>query len=630
MIIGTAGHIDHGKTTLVRALTGVDTDRLPEEKRRGITIDLGFAPLALPDGGTAGVVDVPGHEAFVRTMVAGAAGIDVALVVIAADEGVMPQTREHLAVLDLLGVRHGVVALTKADLVDADWLALVADDVRETLRGTALQHVEAVAVSAATGEGLDALRGALGRAARAVRARSTDDLFRLPVDRAFTIKGTGTVVSGTVWSGTLQRDATVRLMPGGAPVRVRGLHAFGRAVSAVHAGERAAVALAGVDLAAVGRGSALVQGDAWRTTRVLRADITLLGSTPVRPGPRARVRLHLGTSDVAARLVADSAAPATAPTFSARVVTDQPIVARAGDRFVLRAESPAATIGGGVVLDPLASPRARPLVGAERTVTALLEALLADAGSAGMPVAELAIRLPFAGHGVAAALDAVGAWQLGPTVVAGEVRERLGASMLATLRAFHAAHPLDEGAPSGWLRAQVRAGSDVGVAVLDLLRRRAEVEVDGAVVRAAGFRPTLDVAGEALRDALLTALARTPREPEAVHELAERLRADPARVTAVAHHLARRHLLVAVEPDRFYLASAVEEQVAALADALRDGAARSASELRSVLGVTRKFAIPFLEFCDLRGVTTRDPEGLRRWLGGETTASPAGNSAQLS
>src|SRR5437016_5967999 len=225
MILGTAGHIDHGKTTLVHALTGVDTDRLPEEKRRGITIELGFAPLHLADVGTIGVVDVPGHEAFVRTMVAGATGIDLALLVVAADEGVMPQTREHLAILRLLGVHAGVVALTKSDLVDADWLALVTEDVREAIAGGPLADAPIIAVSAITGAGVGKLRDAIAERARALPARAADDLFRLPVDRAFTVRGTGTVVTGTVWSGTLARDATLRLFPSGDEVRVRGLQA---------------------------------------------------------------------------------------------------------------------------------------------------------------------------------------------------------------------------------------------------------------------------------------------------------------------------------------------------------------------------------------------------------------------
>jgi selenocysteine-specific elongation factor len=251
VILGTAGHIDHGKTTLVKALTGVDTDRLPEEKRRGITIDLGFAPLELEGIGTVGIVDVPGHEAFVRTMVAGATGIDMALLVIAADEGVMPQTREHLAILDHLGVSRGVVALTKSDMVDGDWLELVRADAAAFLEGSRLAGARIVAVSATKGEGIAELRRALVAVAREVPARDTGDLFRLPIDRVFTVKGTGTVVTGTVWSGSLTDGATVRIMPWDHETRVRGLQTHGQSVTEIHAGDRAAVALAGVAVAGV-------------------------------------------------------------------------------------------------------------------------------------------------------------------------------------------------------------------------------------------------------------------------------------------------------------------------------------------------------------------------------------------
>jgi selenocysteine-specific elongation factor len=296
VILGTAGHIDHGKTTLVRALTGVDTDRLPEEKRRGITIELGFAPLALDEpsfSGTLGVVDVPGHDAFVRTMLAGATGVDLALLVIAADEGVMPQTREHLAILTLLGVRGGVVALTKSDLVDSDWVALVVDDVRKLLAGTALDGAEVVPCSATTGAGLQQVRAALAAAAARMPQRNPDDLTRMPLDRAFSVKGTGTVVTGTLWSGAIERESTVRLFPHGGVARVRSVESHGAAVDRGLPGTRVAVALAGVDREEVSHGGVLVSGDdAWKESTVLRADVALLDDA--KPlGVRTRVRSTL-------------------------------------------------------------------------------------------------------------------------------------------------------------------------------------------------------------------------------------------------------------------------------------------------------------------------------------------------
>jgi len=347
MILGTAGHVDHGKTALVRALTGVDTDRLAEEKRRGITIDLGFAPLRLADGRLLSIVDVPGHEAFVRNMLAGATGVDLALLVVAADEGVMPQTVEHVTILDLLGVRDGVIAISKCDLVDAEWLALVRDDVRMAVRATALRDAPMLVTSATTGEGVEALRAAIGAAAGRVAQRDGDDLFRLPVDRVFTVRGTGTVVTGTVWSGRLERDATVRLLPGGMRARVRGLESHGMAVDAVLPGMRAAVALAGVDVRQAARGATLVADDAWRPSRLLLSRVALLSAMSRPLGPRTTVRFHLGTADVGARIVKAGGPIGPGERAGVRVVLDAPVVARAGDRFVLRGASPLVTIGGG-------------------------------------------------------------------------------------------------------------------------------------------------------------------------------------------------------------------------------------------------------------------------------------------
>src|SRR5499427_7139542 len=284
MIVGTAGHIDHGKTALVHALTGVDTDRLPEEKKRGITIELGFAPLALDGMGIVGVVDVPGHEAFVRTMVAGATGIDLALLVVAADEGVMPQTREHLAILELLGVNAGVIALTKADLVDDDWLVLVEEDVRQAA-ARALPSARIVATSVKTGKGIDELRTALASLASSIRSRDASDLFRMPVDRAFTIKGTGTVVTGTVWSGTVRRDDVVRVLPSSISTRVRGVQGHGSHVQAAKPGGRTAIALTGIETSQVARGSTLVTDLAWKPTMFARADVTLLPGDGAAPRP---------------------------------------------------------------------------------------------------------------------------------------------------------------------------------------------------------------------------------------------------------------------------------------------------------------------------------------------------------
>ena len=612
MILGTAGHIDHGKTSLVRALTGVDTDRLPEEKRRGITIDLGFAPLRLDGVGTLGVVDVPGHEAFVRTMVAGATGIDLALLVVAADEGVMPQTREHLAILRLLGVRSGVVALTKADLADDEWTALVRDDVRSAVVGGPLADAEIVAVSVVSGVGLSELRDALVRAARSVPARRSEDLFRMPVDRAFTIRGTGTVVTGTVWSGTLAREASLRLFPSGDSVRVRALQAHGHAVDSITAGERAAVGLAGVELSRVGRGAVLVSGEAWRATAVLRADVALLADAPRSLGHRSHLRLHLGTSEVGARVVALGAPIEPGQSRPVRVVVDEPIVSRAGDRFVLRGGSPLETVGGGVVTDPFAPARARALGGAQASPAVALDRFLTEAGAGGVDIRLLPVRLGVAAASLNELVEGSGAWRVGDQLFAPAIRDAVEAQILTTLGAQHAADPLSSGAARQWLRTRIRAPETAVDAVLDALVLSGRVVAEQGEIRLAEHAPQLTERQRALADDIRGRIAAAGVEPPSLEELAAALKQPQAELAAICRVLTRSGELVAVEPNRHYSPSSVKLLTGRLAAGMSDGTDYGPAELREFLGTTRKFLIPFLEYCDREGYTVRDQHGRRR------------------
>jgi selenocysteine-specific elongation factor len=612
MILGTAGHIDHGKTALVRALTGVDTDRLPEEKRRGITIDLGFAPLKLDGVGTLGVVDVPGHEAFVRTMVAGATGVDLALLVVAADEGVMPQTREHLAILRLLGVQSGVVALTKSDLVDEDWLALVRDDVRTALADGPLGDADIVAVSVVSGAGLDALRDAIVRAARAVPARRSEDLFRMPIDRAFTIRGTGTVVTGTVWSGALARDASLRLFPSGETVRARALHTHGHAVESIVAGERAAVALAGVELSRVGRGAVLVSGDAWRAASVMRADVVLLPDAPRTLGHRSRLRLHLGTSEVGARVVSLGAPLAPGASHPVRVVLEEPIVSRAGDRFVLRGGSPSETVGGGVVTDPLAPPRARALAGVQGSPDVALGHFLREAGSAGVDLRQLPVRLGIPGSSLKELLARASVWRVGELAFASTVRDELESQVVATLALHHAADPLSSGAPRQWLRTRIRAPEAAVDAVIDALLGAGRMVAEQGEVRLAEHVPRLTERQQAIASDLRERIAAAGVEPPSLEELAESMKQPQAELAAICRVLTREGHLVAVEPNRHYSPESVRLLTRRLAAGMREDGDYGPAELREFLGTTRKFLIPFLEFCDREGYTVRDQTGRRR------------------
>ncbi len=377
LVLGTAGHIDHGKSALIKALTGTDPDRLAEEKERGITIELGFAQLDFDSGRSMGVVDVPGHERFVRHMVAGATGIDVVLLVIAADDGIMPQTREHLAIIDLLGIERGVVAITKADLAEPDWLALVREEVAALLEGTSIEGAEIVAVSSKTGEGLDELRATLDAIAADAPSRQAALPLRLPVDRVFTIAGAGTVVTGTMWSGSAAKDDPVQLYPSLREGRVRGVQVHSDAVDRAHAGQRVALNIAGLDKDQISRGDIVAAPGTLAVTDRFDARFTYLGL----PGDDAafesgvRVHVHHGTREVLGRVLLMDGADRLAPGGSAlaQVRLEEPLAPRYDDRFIVRSYSPVYTIGGGVVLDVL--PLRRTTLSADER--GLLDALVA-------------------------------------------------------------------------------------------------------------------------------------------------------------------------------------------------------------------------------------------------------------
>ncbi len=604
MILGTAGHIDHGKTSLIRALTGVDTDRLPEEKRRGITIELGFAPLELPGVGTIGVVDVPGHEAFVRTMLAGATGIDLALLVVAGDEGMMPQTREHLAILDLLGVSAGVVALTKADAAEPDWMQLVEDDVRDALAGGVLHDAPIVRCSAVTGAGLDTLRTALIDAARKVPARAADDLFRMPVDRVFTVRGTGTVVTGTVWSGHLTTDDAAVLLPAGIPARVRGIESHGRQSHRADAGSRAAIALGGVERTDVEpRGSALVRaGDAWVASTVLRADVALLDGAPVL-GPRTRIRFHLGTADVEARLVAAGTPVSPGARVPVRVSLGAPVVARAGDRFVIRTASPPATIGGGVITD--ADPprrRARPWKTPGATAAERVSWALAEAGGRGLEAAALVVRLGLDGREAAALAASPSVFAVGQRLYHPSVVADVASRCTEAVDAAHRDRPLDPGMQVQSLRSAIAASPELVDAVVANLVRDGVLALSEGIVSRMGWTPGAGAGDSDKIDRVLEALVADGAQPRSVDELAAEFGAN---THAILKLLARRGDAIAVSIERYYAAGALAELIAVVTEALAGGRAMTTSELRETTGLTRKYVIPFLEYCDRSGVTVR-------------------------
>ncbi|HEX2722334.1 MAG TPA: selenocysteine-specific translation elongation factor, partial [Gemmatimonadaceae bacterium] len=573
MILGTAGHIDHGKTALVRALTGVDTDRLPEEKRRGITIDLGFAPLALDSGEIVGIVDVPGHEAFVRTMLAGSSGIDVALLVVAADEGVMPQTREHLAILDLLGVSRIIVALTKRDLVEDEWLELVSEDVSNLVHQTSLELAGVFPVSSVTRSGLSELRLAIARASSETANRTVvRDLFRMPVDRAFSVKGTGTVVTGTVWSGAVLRDSIVIVQPTGEASRVRAIQCHDRPVECAEAGMRAAIALADCQVSAVPRGCVIVADAAWVPTRELETRLSLVDE--FMPTPRTRVRVHIGTSDTDARFAALGKENGV---VLARLILDEPLVSRAGDRFVMRLPSPARTIGGGTVIDPYPPSRKHrrsrrhPALGRSNGMRQLLE----NAGTDGVELQVIPLRTGLSPAAARIALDELDAVIAGDRAFLRETLLTIEASIENAILTAMANHPLEAGVSLQTVRANISAPSEVVDLALSRLQEGQRIELAGSLAKPFGWTSRLDQRAQELSDAILHEICIRAAEPPSVGDLAARFGGT---TLAMLRRLERAGEIERVSEDRYYAREAVEQMFKELRSTLVAGKVYSPAE----------------------------------------------------
>jgi len=620
VIIGTAGHIDHGKTALVKALTGVDADRLPEEKRRGITIDLGFAPLSLEGVGTVGVIDVPGHEDFVRSMLVGASGIDLGLLVVAADEGVMPQTREHLLILELLRIPQIVVAVTKCDLVDDEWLGLVRSDVLALFDESPLPTPRVVSCSSRTLAGLDELRGVLSERLANGKPRGSDDLFRMPVDRAFTIKGTGTVVTGTVWSGELPIDASVFVLPSGKPARARRIEQHGKSADVARAGGRAAIALAGLDVSDVSRGSVLVRDEHWQPTSLFEAVVTLEPAMVATLTPRTRLRLHAGASEVGARLVSAAPEPGASAAALMRVTTDAPLVIRGGDRFVLRLPAPVRTIGGGVVIDPYARRRPLPRPSSEEmdklsTESATRLGYMLEAESArGVRAQDIPVRAGCAPARVQSLIEQSGAWTGAHNLFTPFAVEQAMASVRRIIAEYEITSPLSLGVPARTLREGLRVDEELADISIREMERAGEIESQGPLVRKTGWVPSPSDRDVEASNHLVHDICAGTQEPPSVGELVTRYGSS---VPALLRFLERQGRIVQVETDRYYDRSTLDAMIARLRAKLVPGQVYVPAQLRDVLGFSRKYLIPFLEFCDRNGITERRGEGrILRQTGG--------------
>jgi selenocysteine-specific elongation factor len=609
VIIGTAGHIDHGKSALVEALTGRRMDRLAEERARGITIDLNFAPLRVAEGVVAGVVDVPGHEAFVRTMVAGAAGMDLVLLVIAADEGIMPQTREHLAIVEALGVPRGIPVLTKCDLASPDWLALVREEVDAWLSVSAVQMSPALPVSVRTGEGIEELRRLLGAEVARVRPRDVTESFRMPVDRAFSVAGTGTVVTGSVWSGAIGVGDQVRLLPSERPARIRTIEVHGERCEWALSGHRAALGLANINRDAVGRGDAVVgAGLPWEATTVLDVRVRLLADAPRPLTARTRVHLHLGTAGVVARVL-PRAPIAPGDSGLARLACEAPLVARGGDRFVIRNYSPLSTIGGGMVLDPL-PPRRRPtwpggLDSPEATVR--VRALLTR-HPAGVSSEFLALRAGLTPADVVRVLSADESAHRLPNGWATTLdMTQASARAMELLSAYHAGHPSLSGMPVETLRRGVHRSVVLAEAVVEGLVSSGAVLVGSGVARLAGFEAGI-AGGDAAVDRVIELIQSAGFGAPPIPELERQL--ERIDVTAALRIGAGTGRVEAVSRDWYLGSGALEEFRVILAEAGRAGDI-SVAAIRDRTGLTRKYLIPLLEWADRKGITRRVGEARR-------------------
>jgi selenocysteine-specific elongation factor len=622
IIAGTAGHIDHGKSALVQALTGTDPDRLKEEKIRGITIDLGFAHLDLGDL-QVGIVDVPGHERFVKNMLAGVGGIDLVLLVVAADESVMPQTREHFDICKLLGVNSGIVVISKTDLVEPELLDLVREEISDTVKGSFLEGAEVIPVSSRTGQGIDALKQAIRLLSTRVPQRPTQHLLRLPIDRAFTVRGFGTVVTGTLTTGEIRKEQEVELVPGGLTARVRGIQVHGTMSERAVAGQRTAVNLPGIDLSQAQRGIVLTVPRLFRATQLLDVRLELLKSArPLRT--LIKVRFHHGTSEVLARVALlgeETLHPGRAAYAQLRL--DTPVFALCGDPFILRQFSPTITIGGGRVLNPhpqkhkatdaealkllgalseAAGPDRIPILlsmhGSRAVDTAGLNALL------GIPEAELrTLCATLEERGDLVVINAPV-----PLVMLPPVLKSLETETVSLIGGFHRQNTLLKGIPREELRKKLfdDLPADVFRFCLDRLAAARRIAVQEETVSAYGREVQLSPEAQRVRDQVEAILLQSGYQPPALSELPACIQGNPDEIRRVSFWLIKQKVLVKVGEDLTYHRVTLEDMKKKIQANFVSGARFGVAEFKSLLDISRKHAIPLLEYLDRERFTRRE------------------------
>jgi selenocysteine-specific elongation factor len=621
LIVGTAGHIDHGKTELIKALTGRDTDRLKEEKERGISIDLGFAEYRISDNFLLGVVDVPGHESFIRNMLAGASGIDLVLFVIAADEGIMPQTVEHLEILELLRTQRGVVAITKSDLVDEEWLELVEEEVREQIGGTFLESSPVIKVSSKTGKGLDEIKEALTSTASELGEKLRDDFLRMPIDRTFTLRGVGTVVTGTIWSGTVRKDETVRFLPSGIESRVKSLEVHDRKVEESTAGCRTALAMTGVAKEKILRGETIVSDPVWEATRIIDVHLECLKSEVRGIENRRRVRFHLATQEVMGRVVLLDRDLLEADEGSfAQIRLEKPVVVRKGDRFVVRSYSPIKTIGGGSILRPFSSRRTKIDTALKNTFEVLRSDVIEDEmiaitellGLAGVDSSLLPLLTgdsPVRVEEVTQLLQSEGKVNVINDMVfhsaaVGEAKSKV----TDYLEKQHLKNPLKTGFPLEEMRNRLFPSSPECLIeyVLEDLSRSGAIEMKGGLIRLSSHEISLGKAEMKIHDELLRWYNEGGLAPPTVSQIKTGMGIDESTLMEIITILKDKGDLIPVSRELLFSTMTVEAAQEKVRSFLLDRGKASASEMRTMLGGSRKFIIPLLEYFDRKGLTRRE------------------------
>lgn len=612
VILGTAGHIDHGKSALVKALTGIDPDRLKEEKERGITIDLGFADLTYPDGLTVGIVDVPGHERLVKNMLAGAGGIDLVLFVIAADEGIMPQSREHLSICNLLKIKSGLIAITKADLVEKEWLELAEDEVRDFVKGTFLEEAVRVPVSSKTMFNIELLKEEIKNVALGVEPKQTKGLFRLPIDRVFILKGFGTVVTGTAISGSISVDDTVEILPSTIKSRVRGLHSHGKPMQTAYAGQRVAINLQGVKKEELKRGDTVVIPERFISTKTIDAKVELLSDAPALKS-KGLVHFYLGTSDVLARIILYERDELKAgESCYCQFRLQDPVISMSGDRYIIRRFSPVETIGGGEVLDPSSYRRKRKegiddlKIFESGTLSEKIATKIKKAGMRGMPISFIEgwikAEIPSIKDSISTLKENNVLLQFEDILLHNSALNAFKEALKKIMTEFHEKNPLK----SGMLKEELRANLTIEPRLFSgMITSLKDIAIDKEIVRLATHSMALSAADETLKIKILELLENSGFQPPTKEELSRSLELDQKHLSDILRLMAKEGSLVRINDSMYITTSTYNKIIESLKDFFRRKPEMTVAEFRDILSTTRKYALPFLEYLDSNKITLR-------------------------